>query len=120
MSHTQTVTVWPLAASSEEVALSNSSSAEDNLAFAGAAAPAASFPRPQEDKCNRKHSRKGRYSAEMNILVYINEHGENNVAELVIAVPDCRSSKEFQKNGIEAPTAGRLAGSLSRHPFIRA
>ena len=77
--------------------MSDSSSAEGNQALAGAAAPAAPFPRLEEDKCNRKHSKKGRYSAEMNILGYVNEHGENNVAELVITVPDCRSSKEFQK-----------------------
>jgi hypothetical protein len=81
----------------EAVGVSDSSSAEGNQALAGAAAPAAPFPRLEEDKCNRKHSKKGRYSAEMNILGYVNEHGENNVAELVITVPDCRSSKEFQK-----------------------
>jgi hypothetical protein len=74
--------------------LSDSSSTEGNRALAGASAP---FPRLEEDKCNRKHSRKGRYSAEMNILGYINEHGENNAAELVVTVADCRSSKEFQK-----------------------
>jgi len=33
----------------------------------------------------------------MNILGYIKEHGENNVAELVVTVSDCLSSKEFQK-----------------------
>ena len=86
-----------MAASLEAVALSDSSSTEGNRALAGASAPAAPFPRLEEDKCNRKHSRKGRYSAEMNILGYINEHGENNVAELVVTVADCRSSKEFQK-----------------------
>jgi hypothetical protein len=81
----------------EAVAVSDSSSGEAIRALAGAAAPAAPFPRLVEDKCNRKHSRKGRYSAEMNILGYIREHGENNVAELVVTASDCLSSKEFQK-----------------------
>lgn len=77
--------------------MSDSSCTEGNRALAGAAAPAAPFPRLEEDKCNRKHSRKGRHSAETNILGYINEHGENNVAELVVTLPHCLSSKEFQK-----------------------
>jgi hypothetical protein len=77
--------------------VSDSSFGKGDRALAGASAPAAPFPRLEEDKCNRKHSRKGRYSAEMNILGYINEHGENNVAELVVTVADCLSSKEFQK-----------------------
>jgi hypothetical protein len=81
----------------EAVAVSDSSFGKGDRALAGASAPAAPFPRLEEDKCNRKHSRKGRYSAEMNILGYINEHGENNVAELVVTVADCLSSKEFQK-----------------------
>ena len=76
------------------VAVSDSPSTEGNRALAGAAAP---FPHREEDKCYRKHSRKGRYSAEMNILGYINEHGENNVAELVVTLVDCRSSKEVQE-----------------------
>jgi hypothetical protein len=33
----------------------------------------------------------------MDILGYINEHGENNVGELVVALADCRSSKEFHE-----------------------
>jgi hypothetical protein len=77
--------------------VSDSSSVEGNRALAGASASAAPFPRLEEDKCNRKHSRKGRFSAEMNILGYIREHGENNVAELVVTASDCLSSKEFQK-----------------------
>ena len=77
--------------------MSGSSSAEGNRALAGALAPAAPFPRLEEDKCNRKHTKKRRYSAEMNILGYINEHGERNVGELVVTVPDCRSSKEFMR-----------------------
>src|SRR5262245_51326787 len=81
----------------EEVALSDSSPAEGNRALAGAVAPAAPFPRLSEDNCNRNHSKKGRYSAEMNILGYINLHGENNIAELLVTVADCLSSKEFQK-----------------------
>jgi hypothetical protein len=81
----------------EAVAVSDSSSGEENRALAGAPAPAAPFPRLEEDNCNRKHSRKGRFSAEMNILGYIREHGENNVAELVVTASDCLSVKEFQK-----------------------
>ncbi len=73
------------------------SSGVGNRALAGAAAPAAPFPRLEEDNCNRKHSKKGRFSAEVNILGYITEHGENNVAELVVTMSDCLSSKEFQK-----------------------
>jgi len=61
------------------LAVSDLSSAERNRALAGAPAPAAPFPRLKEDNCNRKHSRKSRYSTEMNILGYIKEHGENNV-----------------------------------------
>ena len=68
-----------------------------NRALAGAVAPAAPFPRLEEDNCNRNHSKKGRYSAEMNILGYINLHGEKNIAELLVTVGDCLSSKEFQK-----------------------
>ena len=77
--------------------MSDLSSAAGNRALAGAVAPAAPFPRLEEDNCNRKHSRKSRYSTEMNILGYIREHGEINVAELVVTVSDCLSSKEFQK-----------------------
>jgi hypothetical protein len=81
----------------EAVAVSDSVAGGVNRALAGASAPAAPFPRLEEDKCNRDHSRKGRYSAEMNILGYIGNHGENNVAELVVTVADCLSAKEFQK-----------------------
>ena len=77
--------------------MSDSCSGEGNRALAGASAPAAPFPRQEEDNCNRKHSRKGRFSAELNILSYIGEHGENNVAELVVTASDCVSSREFQK-----------------------
>ena len=77
--------------------MSDSPSGEENRALAGASAPAAPFPRLEEDNCNRKHSRKGRFSAEMNILGYIREHGENNVAELVATASDCLSVKEFLK-----------------------
>ncbi len=68
-----------------------------NRALAGAAAPAAPFPRLEQDNCNRNRSRKGRYLAEVNILGYIRHHGEKNVAELVVTVGDCLSSKEFQQ-----------------------
>jgi hypothetical protein len=84
----------------EAVAVSDYFSGGKNRELAGALAPAAPFPRLEEDKCNRKHSRKGSYSAEMNIRGYINEHGENNVAELVVTISDCRLSKSFRKNGI--------------------
>jgi len=77
--------------------VSDYSSGGTNRALAGAEAPAAPFPRLKEDNCNRKHSRKSRYATEMNILGYIKEHGENNVAELVVTAADCLSSKEFQK-----------------------
>ena len=33
----------------------------------------------------------------MNFLGYIREHGENNVAELVVTASDCLSSREFQQ-----------------------
>jgi hypothetical protein len=79
----------------EGVAVSESSSGEGNRALAGASVPVTPFPRLEEDKCNRKHSRKGRYSPEMNVLGYIKEHGENNVGELVVTAADCLSSKEF-------------------------
>ena len=36
----------------------------------------------------------------MNILGYIGNHSENNVAELVVTVADCLSTKEFERNGI--------------------
>ena len=77
--------------------MSDDFSGGTNRALAGAVAPAAPFPRQEEDKCNRKHSRKGRFSAEMNFLGYIREHGENNVAELVVTASDCLSSREFQQ-----------------------
>lgn len=66
-------------------------------ADAGASAPAPPFPRLEQDKCNRRHSAKGRYSAEVNIRSYISENGENNVAELVVTAADCLSSKQFQQ-----------------------
>jgi hypothetical protein len=78
-----------VAPSSGAVALSRSSLIDGNSA--------APFPRLEEDKTNRDHSRKGRYSAEMKILGYIGNHSENNVAELVVTVADCLSTKEFQK-----------------------
>jgi len=81
----------------EAVAVSDYFAGGTNRALAGAVAPAAPFPRLEEDNCNRNHSKKGRYSAEMNILGYINLHGEKNIAELLVTVGDCLSSKEFQK-----------------------
>ena len=49
-----------------------------NRALAGAVARLR-LSSSEEDKCNRKHSRKGRFSAEMNVLGYIREHGENKL-----------------------------------------
>jgi hypothetical protein len=77
--------------------MSGSLCSNGRTADAGAAAPAPPFPRLEQDKCNRRHSAKGRYSAEVNIRCYIHEHGENNVAELVVTAADCLSSKQFQQ-----------------------
>jgi hypothetical protein len=77
--------------------MSGSPFLDGKMADAGAAAPAPPFPRLEQDKCNRRHSAKGRYSAEVNIRSYISEHGENNVAELVVTTADCLSSKQFQQ-----------------------
>ena len=71
-----------------------------NRALAGAAAPAAPFPRLEQDNCNRNRSRKGHYLAEVNILGYIRHHGEKNVAELVVTVGIVCHQRNSNRNGI--------------------